>query len=126
MHNCISQVQIKNVPLRFGPSSKRKYSETSSVEAKITKTKDSITKLKRHIDNTRHAPSHCTDAAHTNIPPDVEFKDKIKAIKQTTQQAYLHALTKFHYRRVENRRLRQKEVGSLQLQRDKVLPNHIL
>ena len=47
------------------------------------------------------APKSLQYTGRANIPPDVEFKDEIKAIKQTAEQAYVRALTKFHYRRLE-------------------------
>ena len=81
------------------PSRKIKYSETASLEAKITKTKDSIKKLKRHTEN-KTCPKSLQYAARTNIPPDDEFKNEIKAIKQTAEQAFVHALSKFHHRRL--------------------------
>lgn len=34
--------------------------------------------------------------AHGNIPPHVEFKNKIKTIKHTAEGAYVLTLTKFH------------------------------
>ena len=77
------------------PSWKRQHSETASLETKIAKTRDYKTAKETHWE-----PKSLKYAAWANISPDVEFKDELKAIKQTTKQAYVRALTKFHYRRL--------------------------
>ena len=43
-------------------------------------------------------PKSLQYAAQTNISPDAEFNEEIKAIKQMPEQAYICALTKFNYR----------------------------
>ena len=58
-----------------------------------------IKKLKRHTEN-KTCPKSLQYAARANIPPDDEFKNEIKAIKQTAEQAFVHALSKFHHRRL--------------------------
>ena len=52
-----------------------------------------------------------------NIPPDEQFKKDIQAVKQKAEQGFISALTKFHYRRLEQQKIK--------LQRDKTKARRI-
>ena len=61
-------------------SRKRKHSKTLYLETNIANSKDSINKLRRHLENNTCQKS-LQYAARTNILPDDEFKAEITAIK---------------------------------------------
>ena len=78
------------------------------MEAKITKTEDSILKLERHFNNPT-CPKSFQYSAKANIAPDSTFQKEIKDIKRaknpgqkTAEQALVNALTHFHKRRLDN------------------------
>ena len=60
-------------------SRKRKHSKTVYLETNIENSKDSINKLRRHLENT--CQKSLQYAARINILPDDEFKAEIRAIK---------------------------------------------
>ena len=85
----------------------RKKRKTASLEAKIIKTN------KYHnVKETHWKKQLCLKSlqytAHGNIPPHVEFKNKIKTIKHTAEGAYVLALTKFHYHCLEKQEVKQE------------------
>ena len=82
---------------------KRKYVDHQPMEAKIAKTEDSILKLERHSNN-RTCPKSLKYSAKANIAPDSTFQKEIKDIKQTAEQAFVNALTRFHKRRLDSLR----------------------
>ena len=41
-----------------------------------------------------------------NIPPDEQFKKDIQAVKQKAEQGFISALAKFHYRRLEQQKIK--------------------
>ena len=89
---------------------------TSSAEAKIRKTEESVRKIKRHLDK-KTCPKSLRYNVRANIPPDEQFKKDIQAVKQKAEQGFISALTKFHYRRLEQQKNK--------FQRDKTNARHI-
>ena len=89
---------------------------TSSTEAKVRKTEESIRKLKRHLDK-KTCPKSLRYNVRANIPPDEQFKKDIQAVKQKAEQGFISALTRFHYRRLEQQKTK--------LQRDKTKARRI-
>ena len=73
------------------------------MEAKIAKTEDSVLKLERHLNN-RTCPKSLKYSAKGNIAPDSTFQKEIEDIKQTAEQAFVNALTRFHKRRLDSLR----------------------
>ncbi|KAL9978065.1 hypothetical protein ACROYT_G015545 [Oculina patagonica] len=80
---------------------KRKYTDHRSVEAKIAKTEESISKLDKHL-NSRTCPKSLQYTARANITPDNDFQKEIRDIKVRAEQAFVNALSRFHNRRLES------------------------
>ena len=70
-----------------------------SLKDKIQKSKESIAKLKKHIENNT-CPKTLRYNARANIAPDEEFKRDISWIRKEAERNVLGALVKFHDRRV--------------------------
>ena len=70
-----------------------------SLKDKIQKSKESIAKLKKHIENNT-CPKTLRYNARANIAPDEEFKRDISWIRKDAERKVLGALVKFHDRRV--------------------------
>ena len=80
---------------------KRKANEVpDTTKAKIKKTEESIRLLKNHLQRNT-CPKPLKYSARANIPADEQFKKDIKAIKEKAERAFVEALTRFHYRRLE-------------------------
>ena len=74
--------------------------EIPLLERKIEKSKQSIFKLKTHLEKGT-CPKDLRYVAKANIFPDEEFKSDIRALRKEAEQKFIGALTRFHYRRVE-------------------------
>ena len=72
----------------------------NTIKDKIQKSKESIAKLKKHIENNT-CPKTLRYNARANIAPDEEFKRDISWIRKDAERKVLGALVKFHDRRVE-------------------------
>lgn len=87
--------------------SKRKYVDQRSVEAKISKTEESIHKLQRHLNN-RTCPKSLQYSARANITPDGDFQKEVRDTKHNAEQAFVNALSRFHKWRLENHQKKLK------------------
>ena len=78
-------------------------------EAKIQKMEGSIRKLKEHLEK-KTCPKPLQYSARANTPADEQFKKDIKSVKEKEERSFVEALTRFHYRRLENQKSKlQKE-----------------
>ena len=75
------------------------------IKDKIQKSKESIAKLKKHIENNT-CPKTLRYNAKANIAPDEEFKRDISWIRKDAERKVLGALVKFYDRRVERSKSR--------------------
>jgi len=84
-----------------------------NVKEKIRKSKESISKQKAHsVKGTCPKTLSCDTRA--DILPDEEFKQDIALIRKNAQQEYLDVLIKFHYRRVEQNKIKLHRITQLE------------
>ena len=92
-------IQFSNYTLPNPTSPPYPIKNDRSLKDKIQKSKESIAKLKKHIENNT-CPKTLRYNARANIAPDEEFKRDISWIRKEAERKVLGALVKFHDRRV--------------------------
>ena len=90
------------------PNRKRKHIDTVSLETNITKSKDSMRKLERHMKD-KTCPRSFQYSARANIPPDETFVKDIKRIKEESEQGFINALLQYHKRRLNGQENKLKK-----------------
>ena len=90
------------------PNRKRKHIDTVSLESNITKSKDSIRKLERHMKE-KTCPKSFQYSARANIPPDETFVKDVKRIKEEAEQGFINALLQYHKRRLNGQENKLKK-----------------
>lgn len=80
------------------PSKKTRYDNKPS--QKISKSEESIRKLKAHAEK-KTCPKSLRYKVRINFVPDQDFKDDINSIRKDAEQKFIGVLTRFHYRRTE-------------------------
>ena len=100
-------------PVSVHPERKRHYNRTKSPpEERIRYAEKAIRSLKRHTDKGT-CPSSLKYTARANITADTDFKADIKRIRKYSENEFVKALTRFHYREIDRCRV--------ELQREKRL-----
>ena len=92
-------IQFSNYTLPNPTSPPYPIKNDRSLKDKIQKSKESIAKLKKHIENNT-CPKTLRYNARANIAPDEHFKRDISWIRKEAERKVLGALVKFHDRRV--------------------------
>ena len=92
-------IQFSNYTLPNPTSPPYPIKNDRSLKDKIQKSKESIAKLKKHIENNT-CPKTLRYNARANIAPDEEFKRDISWIRKEAERKVLGALVKFHDHRV--------------------------
>ena len=90
------------------PNRKRKHIDTVSLETNITKSKDAIRKLERHMKD-KTCPKSFQYSARANIPPDETFVKDIKRVKEEAEQGFINALLQYHKRRLNGQENKLKK-----------------
>ena len=90
------------------PNRKRKHIDTVSLESNITKSKDSIRKLERHMKE-KTCPKSFQYSARANIPPDETFVKDVKRVKEEAEQGFINALLQYHKRRLNGQENKLKK-----------------
>ena len=90
------------------PNRKRKHIDTVSLETNITKSKDSIRKLERHMKD-KTCPKSFQYSARANIPPDETIVKDIKRIKEEAEQGFINALLQYHKRHLNGQENKLKK-----------------
>lgn len=88
-----------------------------SLKTEIKRTKESIKKLTKHLDNKTCPKSLCYSAL-ANIPPGEKFKKDIQVVKQKVEQGFLSVLTKFNYRCLERQKTKLRKLKGKTLRND--------
>ena len=97
-HHDDSREQKEHIPFKTQHLTTEELENT--IKDKIQKSTESITKLKKPIENNT-CPKTLRYNARANIAPDEEFKRDISWIRKDAERKVLGALVKFHDRRVE-------------------------
>ena len=97
-HHDDSREQKEHIPFKTQHLATEELENT--IKDKIQKSTESITKLKKPIENNT-CPKTLRYNARANIAPDEEFKRDISWIRKDAERKVLGALVKFHDRRVE-------------------------
>ncbi|KAJ7318658.1 hypothetical protein OS493_037446 [Desmophyllum pertusum] len=88
---------------------KRRHSQTSlPAEERIKSAEKAIQSLKRHSDKGT-CPSSFRYTARANIKADDDFIKDIKHIRKKTEQEFVKALTRYHYRDIDRSRKEIKQ-----------------
>lgn len=83
------------------PSKRTRYdNSTEALAKKISKSEESIRKLKAHAEK-KTCPKSLRYNVRANIVPDQDFKNDINSIRKEAEQKFIGALTRFHYRKTE-------------------------
>lgn len=93
------------------PNKRPRYNRysTSTLEKKVEKSESSIKKLKAHMEK-KTCPKDLRYNVRVNIVPDDEFKSDISHIRREAEQKLIGALTRYHYRRAENNKIKLKQL----------------
>ena len=96
---------------------------TSALEKKIQSSESSIQKLKVHAKKKTY-PKDLRYKVQVNIAQDEDFKNDINRIRRDAEQKLIGALTRYHYRRAENHKIKlKKEQQRLNISREKKTNN---
>ena len=99
---------------------------TSALEKKIQSSKSSIQKLKVHAEK-KTCPEDLRYKVRVNIAPDEDFKSDISRNQRDAEQKLIGALTRYHYRLTESKRIKlKKEQQKLNISREKKTNNPAL
>ena len=90
------------------PNRKRKHIDTVFLKTNMTKSKDSIRKLERHMKE-KTCPKSFQYSARANIPPDETFVKDVKRIKEEAEQGFINALLQYHKRRLNGQENKLKK-----------------
>ena len=91
------------------PRKRQRSDEKTELEMSEKKSEESIAKLQEHLDNNT-CPKTLRYSARAKMRPDPEFKSDINKIRKEAERKLLGALKKFHYRSVEQNKLKLREL----------------